>query len=81
MLNDIDKVMCYLSGKRIEEIKRITSAVDDMPKSDKSTVSTFFKINAFKKGTIHLEFLDEALWNRFNIEACQGKGWIGKESA
>lgn len=81
MLNDIDKVMCYLSGKRIEEIKRITTAVDEMAKEAKSTVSTFFKINAFKKGTIHLEFLDEALWNRFNIEACQGKGWIGKESA
>ena len=79
MLNDIDKVMCYLSGKRIEEIKRITTAVDEMAREAKSTVSTFFKINAFKKGTIHLEFLDEALWNRFNIEACQGKGWIGKE--
>lgn len=78
-MNDIDKVMCYLSGKKIEEIVRIDRAIDDLPRDAKKTKSTFFKLTAHKKGTLHLEFLDEALWNRFNIEACQGKGWLGKE--
>lgn len=80
-LNDIDKVMCYLSGKPIESITRITTAIDGLPPNEKKTESTFFKLTAHKKGTLHLEFLDEALWNRFNIEACQGKGWIGKEKS
>lgn len=78
-LNDIDKVMCYLSGKPIESITRIYQAIDNLPDGEKVCASTFFKLTAHKKGTLHLEFLDEALWNRFNIEACQGKGWLGKE--
>ena len=78
-MQDIDKVMCYLSGKKIEEIVRIDTAIDNLPRDAKTTKSTFFKLTAHKKGTLHLEFLDEALWNRVNIEACQGKGWIGKE--
>lgn len=80
-MQDIDKVMCYLSGKKIEEIVRIDIAIDNLPRDAKTTKSTFFKLTAHKKGTLHLEFLDEALWNRFNIEACQGKGWIGKEKS
>ena len=77
--NDIDKVMCYLSGKALEDVVTIHKAVADIRKPETLGMSTFFKIRGFKKGTIHLEFLDEALWNRFNIEACKGKGWIGQQ--
>lgn len=76
---DIDKVMCYLSGKRIEDVITIYKAVDMCPQFKTVCESTFFKIRGFKKQTIHLEFLDEKLLHRFNIEACQGKGWLGKE--
>lgn len=78
---DIDKVMCYLSGKRIEDVVTIRKAIDLNPRGSTRCESTFFKIKGFKKGTIHLEFLDEKLLERFNIAACQGKGWIGKEKS
>ena len=38
--------------------------------------SEFFKIRFFKKGTIHLEFKDEWVYQRFNQMACGGKGWL-----
>ena len=39
--------------------------------------SAFFRLKAFKKGTVHLEFKDEDLWNRFNIAVNQGKNELG----
>ena len=73
--NDIDRAMCYLDGKRIEDVRTIRQAFDP---NNNVAESTFFRIKYFKKGTIHLEFKDEALWARFNVSACEGKNWIGK---
>ena len=39
--------------------------------------SAFFRVRAFKKGTIHLEFRDEALWAKFNLTVNQGKNVLG----
>jgi hypothetical protein len=75
--NDIDRAMCYLDGKRIEDIRTIRQAFD--PNSGEAE-STFFRMRYFKKGTIHLEFKDEALWTRFNVAACEGKGWLGHDT-
>ena len=41
--------------------------------------STYFEISAFKKGTIHLTFLNEDIQRRFNITACKGKGWLPQD--
>lgn len=35
----------------------------------------FFRIKGFKKGTMHFEFKDEALWCKFNQKVIQIKGW------
>ncbi len=44
---------------------------------DKRTCeSEFFKIRFFLKGTIHLEFKDEWLYQKFNQVAVGGKGWL-----
>ena len=39
--------------------------------------SAFFRIKAFKKGTVHLEFKDEALWAKFNQVVNKEKNQIG----
>lgn len=39
--------------------------------------SAFFRIKAFKKGTVHLEFKDEALWAKFNQVANKEKNLVG----
>jgi hypothetical protein len=79
---DIDKAMCHLDGKRLEDIVSVAQALkDEWAGEDRGKCSsTFFDIRYFKKGTAHLTFRDEALWQRFNIAACQGKGWLGHES-
>ena len=76
---DIDKAMSHLSGIRMEDVVTVKDAMEAEWKNGDSgkCQSTFFDIRYFKKGTVHLTFRDEALWNRFNIQACAGKGWIG----
>lgn len=39
--------------------------------------SAFFRLKAFKKGTVHLEFKDEDLWARFNQAVNEGKNQLG----
>jgi hypothetical protein len=85
---DIDKVMSYLSGDKVENIKTIQQAmVESWHRMENGRTyncwttdwveSTYFRIRYFKKGTVHLYFKSEKLWNDFNIRACAGKNWIG----
>lgn len=39
--------------------------------------SAFFLVKAFKKGTVHLQFRDEDLLNKFNITVNEGKNELG----
>lgn len=39
--------------------------------------SHFWRFRCFKKGTLHIEFKDEALWARFNLVVNEGKNQIG----
>jgi hypothetical protein len=43
--------------------------------------SAFFKVRAFKKGTIHILFKDEALWAKFCQVVNKGKNQIGDTEA
>ena len=72
--SDIDKALCYLSGKRLEDIVTIEKAIK--PHANTSE-SEFFFMRYFQKGTLHLTFKDESLWARFNQVACDGRNWIG----
>mgnify|MGYP002408801058 FL=1 len=74
ILDDIDKAMCFLDGKQFENVKTIVQSIEES--SDNLCYSEFFKIRYFKKGTIHIEFIDAELWNRFNKQACQWKWWL-----
>ena len=35
----------------------------------------FFRCKAYKKGTMHFEFLDEDVWYKFNYEVAKQRGW------
>ena len=75
---DIDKVMCYLTGKNFDNIKGIKDIISQIEVGDRDKYeSEFFYIRCFKKGTMHLEFKDEDLWARFNQKAVDGKNWLG----
>jgi len=40
----------------------------------------YFRIKGFKKGTVHFEFIDEKLWNKFNMAVGKLKGFVLHES-
>lgn len=72
MLDDIDKACCFLSGKGFDAIIKIRDAVE----MSQVAVSDFFKVKSHHKGTLHLTFIDEHLWERFNLAAVEGKNWL-----
>lgn len=70
----------YGSGYRAPSTENhsLAAAVTTIPVGDQGWhESAFFNIRAYKKGTIHLFFKDEALWKRFNISVNEGKNQIG----
>lgn len=73
--NDIDKAMCFLSGKRFEAVVSIAKAIHDAGAVQQCS-SEFFDMKWYNKGTLHLYFRDETLWKRFNVTACKGKNWL-----
>jgi len=83
---DIDRVLCYISGKPYERITTIKQALESSfdqlgfirtgDKYDNTCSSTFFEIKFYKKGTVHLKFKDHFLWQEFNMRACDGKQWL-----
>ena len=78
-LHDIDLVMSYFDTSN--HYLSITDALNSAFKrgQNRKALSTYFEISAFKKGTIHLTFLDEDIRRRFNITACKGKGWLPQD--
>ncbi len=78
-LNDINRVVAFFSAKGAkEDIGRICR--DAMNEGQNKNIETeFFKINIYKKGTIHLQFKDLELLRWFNIEASKRKGWLPYE--
>ncbi len=84
-INDVDRGLAMLNGKKLSNILSASTALrDHLAKyqvttgalADNVVYSEHFKMRFFKKGTLHLWFLDEGLWHRFNIAAAQGKQWL-----
>lgn len=80
---DIDRVMCWLSGVSYDlldtkEYHSIRASVEKVSVGDSSLhESAFFQFRCYKKGTIHLYFKDEKLWERFNQVVNDGKNQLG----
>jgi len=84
--NDLDKVLCYITGKDYNNIRLMTDAlqikfkeigkVKTGDKFDNTCESEFFEIKFYKKGTAHLRFKDKKLWEQFNIRAAAQKNWL-----
>jgi len=75
-LKDIDIIMNYFNG--MSEFVSIIDAIEEAFKINQSSgiLSTFFKIKVHKKGTLHLEFLDNDILSRFNRAAAKHKNWL-----
>lgn len=82
---DIDRGVAMVEGRKISGITTMARALDAKLATtplrggaigDNTCTSTYFHIRFFKKGTIHITFLDEGLWERFNRTAAQLKKWL-----
>jgi len=88
--SDIDKVLCYITGKDHDKVILITDALQRAfneigkikrgPHTHKCQ-STFFDIQFYMKGTMHLTFRSKELWEEFNMRACAGKMWLPENEA
>lgn len=77
-LDDIDQVMTNLSGATHTITSIVDAAVSEKNLMSKKIESTFFTLRAYKKGTIHLQFKDKALLDRFNLAVGRQRGWLNK---
>lgn len=81
-LDDIDKALCTVAGKSFDAILTLRDSLSrafaprGFPSQRDSGTSEFFDWRAYKKGTLHLVFRDETVWERFNIVAAHQKGWL-----
>ena len=85
--SDIDKVMCYITGKDYNNLRgglyvalenklRIIGNIKTGDKFDSEFESQFFNCKIYRKGTLHITFKDESLWREFNMRSCAGKNWL-----
>lgn len=93
ILDDIDRVMIWLSGEKLNDVNNphgegrlcpkytdgleesITKAIKEVGFGELAE-SHFFSFRVYKKGTLHLTFKDEKLWQEFNLRAAEKKNWL-----
>ena len=66
-------------NQRFDRILTVSQALRDafaQQAGPGRTTSTFFEVRYFKKGTIHLQFLDEDVWKHFNYRAAKARNWL-----
>ena len=76
-LADIEKALNYLDGNMTAEIE-LHSALTraNMAGQTRKIPCKFFYATFYKKGTMHLEWTNRELIDRFNIFCCREKGWL-----
>ena len=76
-LNDLTKVLCFLTGKNYDNIGSLSSTFKDI--GDVSTGQWyewgFFSIKCFKKGSMHIKFIDKSDWYYLNKAYGELKGF------
>lgn len=67
-ITDIEKALCFLDARPFDKIKSIIDVYNQHDGSlfGKSVDSEFFWTKFYKKGTLHFEWKDEGLRQRFN---------------
>ena len=76
-INDVVKALCYVNGVTYDEKQSLRNFIDDKGMRYGEWYEwMFFRIKAFKKGTMHFEFKDEDVWMKFNQAVAKHRGWV-----
>lgn len=80
-LADIEKALNYLDGGLTESLDLYDAmqTAKRMGQTRKIRLKYFY-VTFYKKGTCHLEFINEELLKKFNIFGSQQKGWLPQDS-
>ena len=77
MMQDVIKALCYITGENYDTIPDIRQFLYDNEVQWGTWFNwAFFRVKAFKKGTMHFEFLDEKVWMTFNQAVAEQRGWV-----
>lgn len=74
-MEDVCKALCYVTGTNYDCVRGLRYAHHDKEAWGEWFNWGFFRCKAFKKGTMHFEFLDEDVWYKFNAEVAKQRGW------
>jgi predicted RNA methylase len=75
-INDIYKALCHMTGSNYDHIitPRYFIHYNNLEWGKWYTVG-FFRIKGYKKGTMHFQFIDDKIWETFNRQVAELKGW------
>jgi predicted RNA methylase len=74
IMDDLTKAICFITGKKYDEMESFWKICQELD-FGKWYDFNFFRFKGYKKGTTHVEFKDEKIWEQFNIAACKSKGF------
>lgn len=74
LVEDIAKAICFITGTPYEKIDGFRDVANGKTWGQ-WFYWAFFRCKAYKKGTVHFEFLDEDIWARFNQVVASVRGW------
>lgn len=84
---DLDRILCVLDGQPFDKCYTVGVALDTACRLAKGRSgggfvfeSEYFEGRFFKKGTVHLKWKREDLWEKFNLTAAAGKKWLGEDT-
>ena len=73
-MEDVCKALCFITGHNYDFVDSLRSH-HDREEWGEWFHWGFFRCKAFKKGTVHFEFLDEDVWYKFNQRVAELRGW------
>ena len=73
-MEDVCKALCFITGHNYDFVDSLRSH-HDREEWGEWFYWGFFRCKAFKKGTVHFEFLDEDVWYKFNQRVAELRGW------
>ena len=73
-MSDVCKALCYLTGVNYDCLPDLRNFHEKV-EWGKWFRWAFFRCKAFKKGTMHFEFLSEDVWMKFNAKVASVRGW------
>jgi hypothetical protein len=79
-IQDLIKALCFITGRDYKDVDQPTKPADGMFWPGEWYEWGFFRFRAYKKGTVHFEFLDEEVWAAVNARYARIKGQVLPET-